>query len=93
MTKEKLVSKALENIANSEYQRSLFQEIVNMRHTMQGLASFVQNDFKLMLTDGTTTKDGIAEGIIEMDKSFDKTIEKLNALRAKCKNLMTLYSI
>ena len=60
----------ISDVMHSDYQQKLFHEIVNMKHKMQGLAGFVQNDFDRMLADGTTTKDGIKEGIEDMDKSF-----------------------
>jgi hypothetical protein len=83
--------KTMSNV-NREHQEELFNEIVAMKHSMQGLAGFVQNDFERMLADGTTTPDGITEAIADMDESFDNVIEKLNSLREKCREVMTHYS-
>ncbi|MFA5433969.1 MAG: hypothetical protein WC319_14085 [Candidatus Paceibacterota bacterium] len=72
-------------------QQKLFHEIVGMKHKIQGLAGFVQNDFDKMLEDGTTTKDGIKEAIEDMDKSFDKVINEMNTLREKCRVIMSYH--
>lgn len=77
---------------NGEHQEELFNEIVAMKHSIQGLAGFVQNDFERMLADGTTTPDGITEAIADMDESFDGVVSKLNTLREKCRSVMTQYS-
>jgi predicted transcriptional regulator len=73
-------------------QQKLFHDIVVMKHRIQGLGGFVQNDFERMLEDGTITKDDIREGIEDMDKSFDKVINEMKILREKCKTIMTYYS-
>lgn len=81
----------ISDVMHSDYQQKLFHEIVGMKHRMQGLASFVQNDFDRMLEDGTTTKDGIKEAIEDMDKSFDKVVNELNTLREKCRVIMSYH--
>lgn len=81
------------DVMPSDYQQNLFHEIVGMKYRMQNLAGFVQNDFKRMLEDGTTNKDGIKEAIEDMDKSFDKTINELNTLREKCRVIMSYYCV
>ncbi len=73
------------------YQENLFHNIVNMKHRIQGLASFVQNDFNEMLEDGKITKEDIKIEIEEMDKSFDKTINEMNIFREKCRMMMSHY--
>ncbi|NPV13048.1 MAG: hypothetical protein HPY57_14880 [Ignavibacteria bacterium] len=81
----------MSDIMHSDYQQELFHEIVGIKHRIQGLAGFVQNDFDRMLEDGTTTKDGIKEAIEDMDKSFDKVVNELNLLREKCRVIMSYY--
>lgn len=81
----------ISDVMHSDYQQKLFHEIVDMKHKMQGLAGFVQNDFDKMLEDGTTTKDGIKEAIEDMDKSFDKVINEMNTLREKCRVIMSYH--
>lgn len=79
------------NVMHSDYQQKLFYEIVDMKHRMQGLARFVQNDFDRMMKDGATTKDVITESIKEMNKSFDEVINELNVLREKCIAIMSYH--
>lgn len=43
-------------VMHREYQEKTFNAIMNMKHRMQGLAGYVQNDFERMLENGTTTK-------------------------------------
>jgi hypothetical protein len=81
----------ISDVMHSDYQQKLFHEIVGMKHRMQGLAGFVQNDFDRMLEDGTTTKDGIKEAIEDMDKSFDRVVNELNMLREKCRVIMSYH--
>jgi len=81
----------ISDVMHSDYQQKLFHKIVGMKHRMQGLARFVQNDFDRMLEDGTTTKDGIKEAIEDMDKSFDKVVNELNTLREKCRVIMSYH--
>ena len=81
----------ISDVMHSDYQQKLFHEIVGMKHKMQGLAGFVQNDFERMIEDGTTTKDGIKEAIEDMDKSFDKAINEMNMLREKCRVIMSYH--
>jgi ribosome recycling factor len=81
----------ISDVMHSDYQQKIFHEIVGMKHRMQGLAGFVQNDFERMLEDGTTTKDGIKEAIEDMDKSFDKVVNEMNTLREKCRVIMSYH--
>ena len=81
----------ISDVMHGDYQQKLFHEIVGMKHKMQGLAGFVQNDFDKMLEDDTTTKDGIKEAIEDMDISFDKVINEMNTLREKCRVIMSYH--
>ena len=81
----------ISDVMHSDYQQELFHEIVSMKHRMQGLAGFVQNDFDKILSDGTTTKDGIKEAIEDMDKSFDNVVNEINTLREKCRVIMSYH--
>lgn len=62
-----------------------------MKHRMQGLAGYVQNDFERMLEDGTTTKKDISLAIYDMDESFDKVIAELNQLREQARDIMKYH--
>ena len=62
-----------------------------MKHRMQGLAGYVQNDFERMLEDGTTTKETINAEIIEMDKQYDEVIAELNELREQARDIMKYH--
>ena len=74
-----------------EYQEKTFNAIKNIKHRMQGLAGYVQNDFERMLEDGTTTKKGINLAIQDMDESFDKVIAELNVLREQARDIMNYH--
>lgn len=74
-----------------EYQDKIFNAIKNMKHQMQGLAGYMQNDFERMLEDGTTTKETINAEIVEMDKQYDKVIAKLNELREQARDIMKYH--
>jgi len=74
-----------------KYQENLFNDIIGMKHRIQILGSFVQNDFNEMLKDGTIIKENIKEGIDEMDESFNEVINMLNKLREKCQIIMKYY--
>jgi hypothetical protein len=73
------------------YQENLFNDIIGMKHRMQYLGGFVQNDFNEMLKDGMITKTDIKEAINEMDESFNEVIDMLNKLREKSRIIMKHY--
>lgn len=75
-----------------DQQIEVFEDIRNMKYSMQALAGYMQNDFKAMLDDGTTTKEGIQQAIKDMDVDFDKAINELNQLREKARDVMQHYS-
>jgi division protein CdvB (Snf7/Vps24/ESCRT-III family) len=62
-----------------------------MKHQMQGLAGYVQNDFERMIEDGTTTKKEVNLAIYDMDESFDKVITELNKLREQVRDIMKYH--
>lgn len=78
-------------VMHREYQEKTFNVIKNMKHRMQGLAGYVQNDFERMLDDGTTTKKEITLAIHDMDESFDKVIDELNELREQARDIMKYH--
>tara|TARA_R110002049_G_scaffold231127_2_gene403392 strand:+ start:2565 stop:2858 length:294 start_codon:yes stop_codon:yes gene_type:complete len=78
-------------VMHREYQEKIFNAIKNMKHRMQGLAGYVQNDFERMLEDGTTTKETINAEIIEMDKQYDEVIAELNELREQARDIMKYH--
>lgn len=78
-------------VMHREYQEKTFNAIKNMKHQMQVLAGYIQNDFARMLEDGTTTKETINCKITEMDKDYDKVIAELNNLREQARDIMKYY--
>ena len=74
-----------------EEQKQLFNDIITMKHRMQNLASFVQNDFNRMLEDGSVNQKYIKEAIPDMNKTYDKVIEELNQLRYRSDKILTYY--
>lgn len=78
-------------VMHREYQEKTFNAIKNMKHRIQGLAGYVQNDFERMLEDGTTTKKTINAEIEEMDKQYDKVITELNELREQARDIMKYH--
>lgn len=75
----------------SSTQEELFNEIVGIKYRIQGLASFVQNDFDRMLEDGTVTVGSIKTDISYMEDQFDDVIAHLTVLRKQCKDIMSSY--
>ena len=74
-----------------EDQIKIFEDIRNMKYSILNLAVYVQNDFKEMLADGITTKEGIRQAIKDMDADFDRAISELNQLREKARDIMLYY--
>lgn len=89
-TKEKS-NLLIHGVMHREYQEKTFNAIMNMRHRMQSLACYLQNDFERMLEDGTTTKKEINSAIHDMDESFDRVITELNILREKSRDVMKYH--
>lgn len=77
---------------HSNNQQELFYKIVGLKNKIQVLAGFVQNDFNMMLQDGTVTEDNIKENIVDMDKRFNKVINELNTLHEECRLTMSKYT-
>lgn len=75
-----------------EYQKDIFNEIVAMKHRMQMLAGFVQNDFERMLQDGTVTKEEIAVSVLDVEREFEKTKEMLDSLQEKVISIIRYYA-
>lgn len=70
-------------------QEQLFNDIITMKHRIQNLGSYVQNDFDRMLADGTVTRDYICESICEMAKDYTKFRTDLSKLEVKARRLMS----
>ena len=81
----------MNNKINLEYQKKTFDNIKNMKHQIQGLAGYIQNDFESILEDKITTKNEILLAILDMDKSFDTVIIELNKLRNETRDIMNYY--
>jgi hypothetical protein len=75
-----------------KFQEYIFSEIVSMKHTMQNLAGYVQNDFESVLNDGKVTVNEIEQSIVEMNNDFDDAINRLNSLREKSEKIMKHYA-
>ena len=72
-------------------QETLFNDILKLRLRPQQLASFVQNDFEMLIEDGFATKGQIFMQKNEMLASFDLTIRDLQLLQHRCNLLMSKY--
>lgn len=72
-------------------QEQLFKMIAGLKFRTQSLAGYVQNDFNLMLSDGTINKDDLSNAIIDMQNDFDDVIEQLNLYKNQCYSLMSYY--
>ena len=73
------------------HRQSLFNKILMMKHRMQSLASFVQNDFESMVGEGMITEADIAEAINDLDATYNAVIDELNALREESRSIMLKY--
>lgn len=73
-------------------QEIIFNEIINMKHDIQTLAEFIQNDFEFLLKDGYITKNEILEAINDMDDSYYRFINKVINLRQKSRKIMEYYA-
>jgi len=69
-------------------QEKLFNTIKNQIGVIDKMASFVQNDYQMMLEDGYITKDGITDSIKEMKITFNNHIKLMYELRKKCEKMM-----
>ena len=74
-----------------ENQKRTFNAIQDMKHRIQGLAGYVQNDFGSLLDDGLITKEDIKATIVEMDKEYDEVVVELNKLREQTRAIMECY--
>lgn len=75
-----------------EYQAEIFNQITGLKYTVMQLASYIQNDFELMLEDGHATKESIQENIEFAESSFDNAIETLNRLKSASSDIMKHYA-
>jgi len=81
----------MHGVMRREHQEKTFNAINGMKHQIQGLAGYVQNDFERMIEDGNTTKKEVNLAIYDMDESFDKVITELNKLREQVRDIMKYH--
>ena len=91
MSTEKATTEKGNSFMRREHREKTFNAIKGMKHQMQGLAGYVQNDFERMIEDGTTTKKEVNLAIYDMDESFDKVITELNKLREQVRDIMKYH--
>ena len=72
-------------------QGETFEDLTSMRYKMQGLASFVQNDYESLLNDGHTTKAQILETALAAASEFDKVIAELLELKQRVDRVLMHY--
>ena len=76
----------------SEKQLTLFNNIKTLKYDIQSLASYVQNDFTLMLSDGYVTQMGVAETIPSMERDFDRVIQQLEQYKTEVREMMEQFT-
>ena len=91
MNKQQNGNDFIADVMRSEYQEKVFNEIKNLKYKIQGLASYIQNDFERMLDDGTTDKEGISDGVIQMELDYTKLISDLNKVKVKARKIMQYH--
>lgn len=79
-------------IITQESQKAVFDDILNMKFKIQGLAGFIQNPLEKLLKDGLVTKDEINNSIPEFNDAFESVINELNDLKEKCNAILKHYS-
>lgn len=77
----------------ADKQQETFNNIVNVKYKIQGLAAFVQNDFKDLLDESIITDEELRSTIKDMDEQYDAVIMELNKLRDQSRDIMLHYTI
>ena len=73
-------------------QEKTFEDIVAMKHKIQNLAGYVQNDFERMLFDGLVTRQEIRESIPVIEDDFKKVVLELNNLKNQVISIVSKYT-
>jgi len=63
-------------------QRELFDDIKNLARKVDNLKGWVQNDFDLMIADGTVTKEDILDSIDDIEIDFVEVISELTCMKS-----------
>lgn len=71
----------------SKKQTNLFNNIKSLKHDIEFLSAYAQNDFQWLLDNNYTTKEGLKASNVEIEKEFNAVIRKLMAYK---KELMEL---
>ena len=74
-----------------EEQERVFNDIIKVKHSIEGLTGYVQNDFEEMLEDNTTTKINISFAVHDMNEEYNRIIAELNRLRDETHLIMKKY--
>jgi hypothetical protein len=72
----------------SQKQAQLFEDIIKVKHDIQNLAGYVQNDFDTMIKDGSVTKEEIKLGIKDVNDDFNRILMNLQILQSRCEELI-----
>lgn len=76
----------------SAEREKLFNDIILLKHNIQHLASYVQNDFSKMLEDGIIDKKEIASLMVRAKNDFNATMLKLDQYGNDTMKMMKQYS-
>lgn len=68
------------------YQRMVFEEIIDMKHRMQNLASYIQNPIPK-----EANSDEILESINQLNIDYDNAINKLLELRQRSQGILMYH--
>lgn len=75
-----------------EEQVDLFKRIKMSANLLSNLAGYVQNDFDMMLADGTVTKLDIANSIADARHDFDKLVQHVRSLEEEVVELLKSHA-
>lgn len=75
-----------------DQQERLFNDILAVKPLIQSLATWVQNDFSMMLEDGTVDKQFIIESIPDVVQSFEDVKILLSKHQETAVKILNHYS-
>ena len=76
----------------ADQQEEIFDAIKSLSRDVDRLKGYVRNDFESLLSDGYTTKAGIAEAAEKVAEDFDRCSSRLLNLRTQVLALMAKHS-
>lgn len=79
-------------MVTQKFQEETFNHIIRLKHGLQSLSSFVQNDFTLLLNDGYVSKEEIKQSINDLEKAYSKFINELNEVKEDSIKILKFYS-